>query len=129
MRTRSTTPVRLFSLPIGSSMGITLRPKALVSDSSTRSASARSRSMRFTTISARRLILLAIIPDALGDDFDSGDAIDHHDRGIDHGQHHLRFVDEHVEAGSVENIDLGLAPLHAAEPTEIDILRAISSSS
>src|SRR5580700_3382282 len=50
MRTRSTTPLRLFSLPIGSSIGITFRPNALISDSSTRSAFARSRSMRFTTI-------------------------------------------------------------------------------
>src|SRR5580698_6488559 len=51
MRTRSTTPLKLFSLPIGSSIGITFLPNALISDSSTRSAFARSRSMRFTTIS------------------------------------------------------------------------------
>src|SRR5580704_1261630 len=49
--TRSTTPVKFFSLPMGSSKGITARPNAFVSDSSTRSASARSRSMRLATIS------------------------------------------------------------------------------
>ena len=29
---------------------------------------------------------------------------------INHGQHHLGFVDKHVEAGRVHNVDLGLAP-------------------
>ena len=87
----------------------------LVSDSSTRSASARSRSMRLATISARRLVFFAIIPHPLGDDFHAGHAIDHNDRRIDHRQHHLGFVDEHVEAGRVEDIDLGLAPLHVGQ--------------
>ena len=48
--TRSTTPVRLRSLPIGRNTGTTWRPKALRNDSSARSRSARSRSMRFTTM-------------------------------------------------------------------------------
>jgi hypothetical protein len=51
---------------------------------------------------------VAIIPDALGDDFDAGDAVDHDQRGVDHRQHHLGLVDEHVEAGRIEQIDLDL---------------------
>ena len=58
MRTRSTMPLRLFSLPMGSCSGVTARPKALVSDSSTRLASARSRSMRLTTIMRGRSMSL-----------------------------------------------------------------------
>ena len=54
--------------------------------------------------------LFAIIPDALGDDLDAGDAIHYNQRGVDDGQHHLGFVDEHVEAGRVEEIDLCSCP-------------------
>ena len=126
-------PLRLFSLPMGSCSGVTARPKALVSDSSTRVASARSRSMRLTTIMRGRLIVIAVFPDALGNDFDAGDAVHHDERGVHHRQHHLGLVDEHVEAGSVEQIDLDLASVlpHStkARPVEMDILRAISSSS
>ena len=60
---------------------------------------------------ARGVVFLAVIPDALRDDFDSGHAIHYDDGGVDDGQSHLGLVDEHVEAGSVENVDLGLAPL------------------
>ena len=58
--------------------------------------------MRVQTIMRGRSILVAIVPDALGHDLDASDAIDHDQRGIDHGQHHLGLVDEHVEAGSVD---------------------------
>src|SRR6185437_4591790 len=44
---------------------------------------------------ARRLILLTIVPGALSDDFDAGDAIDDDDRSIHHRQHQFGFVDEH----------------------------------
>ena len=108
MRTRSTTPVKFFSLPIGSSSGITLRPKAFVSDSSTRSASARSRSMRLATITRGILKFFAIVPYTLGDDFHASDAIDDHDGRVHHRHHHLGFVDEHVEAGRIDQIDFGL---------------------
>ena len=57
------------------------------------------------------LVFLAVIPDALSDDFDSGHAIHDHNGGIDHGQNHLGLVDEHVEAGGVENVDFSFAPL------------------
>ena len=81
----------------------------------------------------RRLVLFAIIPHPLGHDFHASHAIDHHDRRVHHGQHHLGLVHEHAEPGRVENIDLGAARRVAhsttAAPVEIDILRAISSSS
>ena len=64
---------------------------------------------------ARQVDFVAVIPDALGHDLDSGDAIHHDQRGVNHGQHHLGLVDEHVEAGSVEQIDLDLR--HPACPT------------
>ena len=59
---------------------------------------------------AGRLVLFAIIPDALGDDLHSSDAIDHDDGGVDHGEDHLGFVHEHIEAGGVEDVDFRRAP-------------------
>ena len=60
---------------------------------------------------ARRLIFLAIIPDTLGDDFDSGDSVDNNDGGVDDRKVHFGLMHEHAESGSVENVDLGRAPL------------------
>ena len=48
--TRSTTPANAFSSPIGSWIGITVRPKTPRSDSSERSRLARSRSRRFSAM-------------------------------------------------------------------------------
>ena len=56
--------------------------------------------------------LVGILPDALGNDLDAADGVDHDQRGFDGGQRHLGFVDEHVEAGRVDEVDLGFAPLH-----------------
>ena len=55
--------------------------------------------------------LVAIIPDALGDHFHAADRIDHHQSGFHGGQRHLGFVNEHVEARRVDEVDLGFAPL------------------
>src|SRR5581483_125135 len=60
---------------------------------------------------SRRVELFAIIPDALGHDFDAGNAIDHHKSRVHDREHHLGLVDEHVETGGVDQIDLGFAPL------------------
>jgi hypothetical protein len=48
--TRSTTPAKDFSSPIGSWIGLTVRPNTPRSDSSDRSRLARSRSSRFMTM-------------------------------------------------------------------------------
>ena len=64
---------------------------------------------------ARRLIFLTVVPNTLGDDFDAGHAIDDDDRGIHHRQHQLGFVDEHVEAGRIHDIDFRFAPLHVGQ--------------
>ena len=103
--------MKLFSEPMGNCTGTTVRPKAVVSDSITRLKSARSRSMRVQTMTRGSANLSAVVPDALGDDLHAADRVDHHQRGFHGGQRHLGFVDEHVEAGSVDQVDLGLAPL------------------
>ena len=64
---------------------------------------------------ARRLIFLAVVPHPLGDDFHAGHAIHDDDRRIHHRQHQLGFVDEHVEAGRIHDIDLRFAPLHVGQ--------------
>jgi hypothetical protein len=58
------------------------------------------------------LVFLAIIPDSLGDDFYSRNAVDDDNGGVHDGERHLGLVDEHAEPGGVENIDFGRAPLH-----------------
>ena len=60
---------------------------------------------------ARQGELVAVMPDALGDDFHAADRVHHHQRGLDRRQHHLGFMDEHVEARRVDEVDLGVAPL------------------
>ena len=64
---------------------------------------------------ARRLIFLAIVPHALGDDFHAGHAVHDHDGRVHYRQHQFGFVDEHVEARSIDDIDFRLAPLHVGQ--------------
>src|SRR5205823_5263499 len=64
---------------------------------------------------ARRVVLLAIIPDALGDDFDASDAVHNYNCRVYHRQRHLGFVDEHVETRCVHDVDLRFAPFHVGE--------------
>ena len=65
---------------------------------------------------ARQIDFFCISPDALGDDLDAGDSVNHYQRGFDHGEHGLGFVDKHAEARSIEEIDFGLAPLREGDP-------------
>ena len=60
---------------------------------------------------ARQQELVGIVPDALGDDFHAADRVHHDQRAVDGWQHHLGFMDKHVEAGSIDQVDLGFAPL------------------
>ncbi len=61
---------------------------------------------------ARQRKPVGVIPYALGNDFDSADRVDHDQGRVDRRKHHLGFMDEHVEAGGVDEVDLRLAPLH-----------------
>ena len=54
---------------------------------------------------------VVVIPDALGHHFHAADGVHHDQRGFHRGHHHLGFMDEHVEAGRVDQVDLGFAPL------------------
>ena len=56
--------------------------------------------------------LLGIIPDAFRDYFHSADGVNHYDGCIDGRQRHLRFMDKHVEAGRIDDVDLRFAPFH-----------------
>ena len=60
---------------------------------------------------ARQLVLFAERLDLFGLDFHAGHAIDHDQRGIGRDQGRARVINEDVEAGSIEEIDLGLLPL------------------
>ena len=110
MRTRSTTPLRLFSLPMGSCSGSNGAAEGVGERFQDAVGVGALAVHAADDDHARQVDLVAVIPDPLGDDLDAGDAIDDDERGIGHGQHHLGLVDEHVEAGSVEQIDLDFAP-------------------
>ncbi len=60
---------------------------------------------------ARQCELIVVIPNALGHHFHAADGVHHDQDGFDRGDDHLRFMDEHVETGRVDQVDLGLAPL------------------
>ena len=111
MRTRSITPERLFSAPIGSSMGIDVASEILLDGLEHAGGVSAVAVHAIDHDQARSVVFLAVVPDALRDYFDSSDAIDDHDGGVDHGESHLCLMDEHVEARRVEDVDLGFAPL------------------
>ncbi len=59
---------------------------------------------------ARKIYLSCVLPDAVGHGFDAGLRVEHHQGGF-HWQHcGARLVQEHVEAGGVEEVDLDSAP-------------------
>ena len=60
---------------------------------------------------ARQRELVVVIPNALGHHFHATDRVHHDQGGFHRRDDHLGFVDEHVEAGRVDQVDLGLAPL------------------
>ena len=55
------------------------------------------------------------VPDLLGDDLDAGDRVHDDESGIDGGDGQFGFMNEHVEAGSIDEVDLGFAPLDGGE--------------
>ena len=59
---------------------------------------------------AREVHLGGILPDAVGDGFEAGLRVDDDKRGFDGEHGGARLVQKHVEAGRVEEIDLGAAP-------------------
>ena len=61
---------------------------------------------------ARQVDLVGILPDFFRHHFNAGNAIDHHQRGFSRGHGDLGFMREHGEAGRIEQIDLGVVPLH-----------------
>ena len=111
MRITSTTPLKSFSAPMGSWTGIARRPKT-----SCTLASARSKRRTFAVElvdddRARQIELVGEAPDLFGLHFDAGHAIHQHQRGIGGDQRRLGVVDENIEAGRVDEIDLFLGPL------------------
>jgi len=55
------------------------------------------------------------VPDLLGDDLHAGDRIHDDERGTHGGDGQFGFMDEHVEAGSIDEVDLGFSPLDGGE--------------
>src|SRR5215831_19911953 len=61
---------------------------------------------------ARQVDLVSILPDFFRHHLNAGNAIDDHKRSFSGGHGHLGFMREHGEAGGIEQIDLGVVPLH-----------------
>src|SRR5262249_32090882 len=64
---------------------------------------------------ARLVVFLAVSPHALRHDFYARNTVNHHHSRVDYRQHQFGLVDKHVKAGSIEKIDLGIAPLGIGE--------------
>ncbi len=47
--------------------------------------------------------------------FDAGNGVDHDDGGVGGDERGAGVVDEHIEAGGIEDIDLGLLPLDGGD--------------
>ena len=100
--TRSMTPAKSFSSPIGSWMGTTFLPNFFCSASSVRENEARSRSILLMTMSRGSSNSSANFQTLLGRHFDAGDAADDDRRGVGDAQRRARFHDEDAEAGRVD---------------------------
>ena len=92
-------------------MGTQSRPKISWMLSTVRWKSERSRSSLLMKKACGRWNSSRERVDLFGLHLHAGDAIDHDERGIGRQQGCARVLDEDVEAGSIEEIDLGLLPL------------------
>ena len=101
--------------PMGSCIGMTVRPKASRSDCSDRSRLARSRSTRFRTTMLGSPSSCGDAPDLLGLHFDARHRIDDDGGGIGDAERGARVAQEVGEAGRVDQVDLGLVPLGVGE--------------
>src|SRR5581483_5187859 len=65
---------------------------------------------------ARKMYLLAVAPHTLRYNFHASNTVHHDECGFHRSHHHLGFMDEHVETGGVEDVDLDLVPLRDRGP-------------
>ena len=123
IRTRSTTPLKSLFGADGKWIGIAVRPKNGL-HAFERALKAGAFTVEFVDDdSARKFELFAEAPDLLGLNFHAGDAIHQHQGRIGRGQRRLGVVDEDIEAGRVDQVDLFLVPLDRRMAVEIVILR------
>ena len=111
MRTRSTTPVKFRSSPIGSWIGTISRAQSRCSDSQ-RALEARAVALEpVDGDDPRQVERRRLGPQLLGLDFDAGDGV-HHDQGaLDDAEGRAGVGQEVGEAGGVDEVDLGFLPL------------------
>jgi hypothetical protein len=64
---------------------------------------------------ARQFEFIGIVPDLLRNYLDARDGVHDDESGIHGGDDHLGLVHEHVEAGSVNEVNLGFVPLHRGQ--------------
>ena len=130
MRTRSTTPVKSRSSPIGSWIGTISRAQSRCSESSVRSRLARSRSRRFSDDDARQVQRGGFGPELLGLHFDAGDRVDD-DEGAASATRRAARASVRKLANPGVSMMLILVFCHSAcaRLEESVCLRAISSSS
>ena len=96
--TRSTTPLKSLSSPIGSWIGTMARPHDCRSDSSDRSSDARSRSRRLRTTMRGSSSSCGRGPGLFGLHLDAGDGVDDQQRGVGHAHRGARVAEEIAEA-------------------------------
>ena len=108
MVTRSTTPRKFFSAPMGSCTGTTLRPNSLLHRFQRALEIGQLAVHPVDHDGARQLVLGAVVPDLFGHHLHAGRRVHHHQRRIGRNQRRARLVDERAVARRIQKIDLGL---------------------
>ena len=109
--TRSMTPRKSLSAPIGSwtTTGTASRRSRIISTQ--RSKSAPTRSILLTKQKRGHVVLVGLAPHRLGLRLDTGDRVEHRDRAVEDAQRPLDLDGEVDVAGRVDDVDLAVVPL------------------
>ncbi len=113
--TRSTTPLKSLSLPIGSWTGTQPRPSV---DAHRLERAIEAGALAVETIErdqARELQLLGGRPDLFGRDLDAPDGVHDHQRRFGHAQRRQGLADEVAHPGGIDQIDFRFVPLEVGE--------------
>ena len=108
--TRSTTPRKCSSWPIGSCIGTGFAPRRSTIDCTEAKKSAPVRSILLMNAMRGTLVLVGLAPDRLGLRLDAGDGVEDGDRAVEHAQAALHLDGEVHVPGRIDDVDAVVAP-------------------
>ncbi len=111
MWSRSTTPRKSPSAPIGSCTSATVASRRSLIMSTQRKKSAPTRSILLTKHMRGHVVLVGLAPHGLGLGLDAGDGVEHGDGAVEHPQRPFDLDGEVDMPGRVDDVDPRVAPL------------------